>query len=670
MIDKVFEYKKLNDFNDVIDCYKELIVKTKEMRPTQHISRALLFGDIKSKYSYNRFRLNSIGVNIAQNFDCIEKNHPENIDELILQELDRLLPPPLDDTEKMIWRNLDRILEVDPENWKEAMAEGLKELTPVGTERLMNKQSGEVLILSLKKIMADNNLTPFETLKQIRNALLHGSYSIITKTDENAVVWYDKRNENEIKFISWPEAIKMQSPKMSGALPLNGVLLLLDSIYYDIRDKWTVGKREITLSDRRYVYCQNEYNLKKYIDSMQGYCIIPKENQENGNIKELIRRFPECETMLLNMQKANGTSYFEMKEVPEEEMKKRRRDFETFIRYCGKDKWKNVIDTGIYNDLFMDFFNSKYNDTIVTTSLVNEYLRFSEKFRYIILPLIAGKSSLDLDLETIMQVKVNTAKVSYKGHLIYIDALLGALNYACGYLKANSVESDNLFEYHNLQGMENLVVLADNDEDKAIKHNVSGVEKQRRIDSAIDKYQNQLSRINRDIRNTNKQLENLNEKNPNKEKLEVEFRKRLEESIAKKPEVMKQIFKLSVRRDEYDKDYIDYSTLFRHLRNSIAHARYTVDWGEALKSNNLEKIRFTFLDYNEDNAEKVQPDFKIELTAYKIEKIIDAVQTRVNDQLKKEEQMDKITETKLYFSEKTGEVTTEKQNAHEELEEK
>ena len=32
--------------------------------------------------------------------------------------------------------------------------------------------------------------------------------------------------------------------------------------------------------------------------------------------------------------------------------------------------------------------------------------------------------------------------------------------------------------------------------------------------------------------------------------------------------------------------------------------------------------------------------------------------------------MDKITETKLYFNEKTGEVTTEKQNAHEELEEK
>ena len=140
------EWRKLGDFNDVIEWYKRHLSIVKEMRPLGKFKVHMdefNGGTIAS----NRAKINNIGVNIAQNFDYIEKNCPDNIDELILRELDDY---------KKEARTLDK-----------------------GKYSTQVVVQGAAIFRELfKKAMRDNNLTPFETLKQIRNAFLHGNYVI------------------------------------------------------------------------------------------------------------------------------------------------------------------------------------------------------------------------------------------------------------------------------------------------------------------------------------------------------------------------------------------------------------------------------------------------------------------------------------------------------------
>lgn len=294
------------------------------------------------------------------------------------------------------------------------------------------------------------------------------------------------------------------------------------------------------------------------------------------------------------------------------------------------------ILNGMNVDLFDNIFQARF-DKSVTISLSRDFCgvidTISRKLR-------DGKELSDIDYEQMI-------KLSFEGPLIYTDMLLGLLNYSAGYLKANNGNEETLFEYHNLEGFEGINILSDNNEKKSIQHGLKGDEKQKKLDLSIENYEVQLRSINEKIKNEKKKIAKLNDRNPKKEKLELQSRTIIEQKEKEKKEVMSRIFKLSVRRDEYNEDYSDYSQLFRHLRNSIAHGRYEIEYDRALKVSDFNKIRFTFYDYNEDNFDEENPDFKIVLTATQIMRIVNSVQNRVNTQLNKEKQMEKIVETKM-----------------------
>ena len=119
--------------------------------------------------------------------------------------------------------------------------------------------------------------------------------------------------------------------------------------------------------------------------------------------------------------------------------------------------------------------------------------------------------------------------------------------------------------------------------------------------------------------------------------------------IEKKLKKMEQMKK---RKEEYETNYTDYSEFFRHLRNSIAHGNYTIDYNKALHKKDLSKIEYTFIDYPEGEHEI--PEFKVKLTANKLLKIINGIQTRVNTQLSNEAKIEQIANTDfigLYFEE-------------------
>lgn len=599
-----FKLTRLNDFNDVIDYYKKLLGIAKRVKPMKDFTFSNEYKD--DSFVYDRILINNIGIGIAQSFDYIEKNAPQNIDELILRELR------FPDEQHKPEENED-IIEDYVSSFEEAFI----------------------------KIMEDNNLTPFETLKQIRNALLHGNYSISfnSNSDEDKVeiIRFNGNDDNNKIIFYGNKEIQLRSSKLVGVLPYEETVSLIDYIFYNIRSRCTIGKNEFTMADSRYISCENEYFLQEYLKSIQSYYIIPRGKSNQGNIQQIISRIPSLKITLESMQRIDGTNLFEIQKIPEEEMKKRKKDIENFIRYVGKNNWKYFYIEGINEDLFDNIFQSRFNENITTISISNSFCR--------VINLLNSADLYGIEIGTPLQKEMT--KLSFEGPLIYSNMILGLLNYGCGYLKANSAEDYSLFEYHNLEGLEGVIPLIDNDRTASIQYGVSGEEKQRKIALAIESYKAQLRGVNNEISRARRQINNLSEKNPNRERMKIELEKSIEEKLVKKEEIMNRIFSLSIRKEEYNEDYIDYSEFFRHLRNSIAHGRYEIEYDRALRCNNFDKIKFTFFDYNEDNIEKNNPDFKVILTASKIMKIMSGLQIRVNSQLNRENQMERIVRTKL-----------------------
>ena len=609
MYDNTIEFEKLGDFNEVIEWYKRHLSIVKGIRPLGKFENHIDEYNGQTIPSI-RARINNIGVNIAQNFDYIEKHCPDNIDELILRELD-----------------------------------SHKEARTIGKDKYKVRrvvQGASLFRESFKKAMQDNNLTPFETLKQIRNAFLHGNYIIRMKAKpELGISRIEIEKEDgsitHVEKMCADKEIQLHSAKMDATFQYWEVMAFMDTLFYNVSSKYSTGTKEFTFSDRNYASCKNEAYLRKFIDSLQSYYIIPTETDGKGNVYEIISLFPALKETIQNMQRSNKTKLFIIKSIPEEKMRQRKEDVEKYIRYVGKDKWQHTLNSGLTMDLFDNVFQSRFNEKITTISFTNEYAAIMDRW-------------YDLALSSKKMGKLGylqTAKISCQIPFVYSDMLLGVLNYACGYLKANNAENDNIFEYHNLKNFDGIVPSIDNDRVPSIQKDVSGEEKAKKLQLAIDGYKLQLANIEKGLKKVCDILVDLDEDDPKQNKKKIKFKGYLEEGFLKEEKVRDKISKLTVRKEEYSENYTDYSELFRHLRNSIAHGRYEIEYNAAFASNDFDKIKFTFVDYNEDNIKEEIPDFKIELTPSKIMRIVSSVQTRVNEQLTKEQQMSRITRTRI-----------------------
>lgn len=298
-----YDFTKLGDFNDVINYYKKMLDLIQEIKPMQKIK---LENFMRLGFSFDRVLVNNVGISIAQNFDYIEKNKPENIDEIILNEL--------------IWNNESCEDEIVKKHIKE-------------------------FELTFKDIMQENGFTAFEILREIRNALLHGDYimNFSSDLDKDAVIIknYGKEEDSPSEFvIDGKKEFYLKSGENLYRIPYAGMIGILDYLFYNVKAECLKGTREFTLSNEKYKLCENESILKSFIDSLQSYYIIPVEESENGNKEQICSQLPALRTTLDVMQRINNTNCFEIKKIPEDEMTKRKEYIENYIRYIGKDKWK------------------------------------------------------------------------------------------------------------------------------------------------------------------------------------------------------------------------------------------------------------------------------------------------------------------------------------------
>ena len=350
--------------------------------------------------------------------------------------------------------------------------------------------------------------------------------------------------------------------------------------------------------------------------------------------------------MITQLQANTGKNHFEIKELSEEEINRRKEFLRNYINYIGKDKWQYIEKLPEYH-IHLIFENiilrSSFDNFSNVTDINNTFCR----------------AIYAAQINDVMQQPLNEYSretfmtLGFESPIIYSNMLLGMINYAGLYLKAQNNDKDiPLFEYHNLTGFEGVEILIDTCDTKSIQQNLSGKEKQGRYDNYIGNLHNQLQSLKTRINRARKNKEKLSDKNPKRDELLGEYNKIIEENSMQIENILKKMEQMKKRKEEYETNYTDYSEFFRHLRNSIAHGNYTIDYNKALHKKDLSKIEYTFIDYPEGEHEI--PEFKVKLTANKLLKIINGIQTRVNTQLSNEAKIEQIANTDfigLYFEE-------------------
>lgn len=573
----------LGDFNEVVEYYKSMLDLAEKIKPNI-ILKYTMTPEKMATHSYwmakLRAQINNIGVSIAKNYEDInEKSGKYRVKE---EEIEKAFE------KKEYFYNL----------------------------------------------MKENNMSSYEVIKQIRNCLVHGEYGIELKN------FSDVELVEDIPVIRGPVDVNilLNNGRIKGKI--NALeIKKLEYIYSDLNTLHSNRTETfIIIGDSKFKSCKNKYFLEKYLNSIKKFIIRGEknENENKDNIEALISKMVKrgilsinqtegIKKSLENIKKHSDTNHFEIFEVNEKKLEENKKFLEEYIKYLGLSNYETLIEKE--NPYVLQMFNEDVLQATFENHVVTD---LNSTFCDVIDSLLhekVKKNNAALDLK----------RMSYEGPIIYANMLLALGNYVCVFLKeTNNNEKRKeipLFEYHNLDNMEKVRPTIDDDKEKAIVKGISGNEKLKKIENTILDYENKLKTYDKVINEKAKKITKLNDKNPKKDELKEMYEKEIVECKEKKEHLEKLIKRLETRKIEYSEEYDDYTNLFRHLRNSIAHGTYKIDYIEALKRKDMGKIKYTFDDYPLDDIERKKPEFRLEISAENFIKIIESVQSRVNKQV-------------------------------------
>ena len=593
--------RKLGDFNEVLEYYQDMLITAQNMNARgEFLAKAPSRG-----ICYNRAMLNNIGISIAQNFDYIDQNKPPTLEDDILIELEEMSKS---------------INNTDFEN-------------------------------EFKKIMKDNNLSPFETLKQIRNAFLHGDYELEIGTPYDYKV-YDFKDEDRAELQIFQEAkVKINGKSIKGTLDYSQTIYVLEAFYEHIRlEQIPNNQLEFHAGNPKFATCKNRNILKKFLEDFKIFKIIPVCKSITGNKSEIIEQVKKIKPFnsestidhisneLNIIERTTGMNTFKIQPLDKDILEKRKQYISAYVQYIGFNAWENLqyFPYTVRGMVFEDFYGSTYNHT--------SFAGISNRFCSSMHNYLLGKIN-NIPLSKNPVLKDQLSILMYETPLAYSNMILGMINYSCGYLKENNNNNGlNLFEYHNINGLNGIVPTIDRT--NSIKKGLDATEVRESIQKQITASVSHIKNLKQDI----ERLESrITDKNPNKASLEAD--KKIKEK--KLLDVQKKVLSLQVRMTDYNGTYDDYSEFFRHMRNSISHGRYSIDYTNALTRKDFSKIQFTFRDYDDEDNVKINPNFEVTLSAKQIHKVISGIKEKVNTQLTLEGSFDTIDST--LFTEVTNE---------------
>jgi len=104
-------------------------------------------------------------------------------------------------------------------------------------------------------------------------------------------------------------------------------------------------------------------------------------------------------------------------------------------------------------------------------------------------------------------------------------------------------------------------------------------------------------------------------------------------SIKKQNQIIEETTNFLIQTDL--SPYEDSTTLFNHIRNSITHAYFSIDYEEAFKRRKLNLIKFNFKDFSKGQGDNKVPfkTFEMEITVGDIINLVRSIRNRINESI-------------------------------------
>lgn len=445
-------------------------------------------------------------------------------------------------------------------------------------------------IPAFAKIKAKVTLTPQEVKQKIKNALAHAEYDLIY--------------ENNVKII-------IDTDYIQGEIPLEDMDELY-RFYNSICD-------ELDLTNICYTGLNNFFNL-----STNNINIL-KNSINNIGINNKINNISIPKILLGNMTVISLD--FDITSTPLSQNNKKL--LFDYIRYVGLSNWvklpssyKQMIFTKHFRYMIEDKCNFRNSPQYIQDTLDN--LIFHGK----------GKTT-DKDIYNL----------SFQSPNIYAGLILDQGFLCLNYIK-EALAKENLpnFNYRNID-LKNIKYTPSN----CVKL-VTAVEEQQKLSGIINDLQSKSNRLAKSINKKLANIQNINKATSLTEESRKEKIENIQKNINEEQKLLNETNeKLNILNNKYNNatDYYETNDFFKHLRNSISHGFYNVDYSQALEKKDLSKIIFKFQDWDIDknNRKNKKLVFEAEITANKLIYLFEQLQTR----LKQSYDTIEKSETKLLY---------------------
>lgn len=430
---------------------------------------------------------------------------------------------------------------------------------------------------SFESIKAHQPMSKKEKCKQIRNCLAHSMFEIRIN-DEKALS--DIENVTNISLY-------INNGKVSGIIPYNDFYLLdlsYQKLYGSISPNTTISITDFSYktSNSKKNNLSDDKKIKKYINSIR--------------VKD--------------------------EPIPPE----KKLFLAKYIRYIGLTNFKQLSCVHEYVLLTDCLIYPSNKDEILTGDLgirIDPGINFIDSIRHwnflndnsIAPNTFFSKNSI---------LCSNLMLFCREKPLIYASCTLGLANYCMSYIREiNQNSTKPIFEYKNID-------LSNIKHSINSNNSISIVDPHKAILQEINLVECQREKISKDIlriKDTIKNLSNPLNRNPRKD----EFLKNNNKDLQEKSEELKQLEqKLIKLNEEYEncteEPYENSYHFFRHLRNSIAHGHYVIDFKKFFNTKNLADLSFTFY----DNTNSKDDSFSVNIKVSELLEIINNLQKKVN----------------------------------------
>ena len=499
-------------------------------------------------------------------------------------------------------------------------------------ERSLGISDDALKDISFDRIESINNIevvdgedTLLEKKKQIRNCLAHSSYSLVF----DGIDQYDNDFFGVKGITVQSVGIKFDNGHIRGTIPFKDI----ESFAYKYSDAF--GSLLPNSNTASFVINPNfrkARNKRELIDGERKVRIIPKKDGTGKDVKKTIywlgKTYKIDDKTLAMMgeflKRWKEDSHFDGFEIAEEELPEDRKEFlNRYIDYIG---FQNARDDAFSSWAITDMLSPILKD-VVSMQNLTELIKSYDSLQRV------GSRSAIVDFskipDTSSEFADDLSKYIYEGPSIYTNNLLGYAYYCFNYVKGlNDNNRRLLFNLYDLEGLDGIVAREIKEDGTTEGVPVEEeVNPEAELEKLLREPTDQLVKKEKELeklKDAKEKLEDPRNRNPKKSELIEEKNRQIAEKEAEIEEKKREIEQYKFVYGDKADTVKDSSNFFRHLRNSMAHGNYSIDYHDFKR---LGDTTYTFRDYDPDT----KTTFEVSMSAKRLEELISAFQRKVNE---------------------------------------